>query len=106
MYGLHSATKSYLAYCWLQKIGPCSRLQSNRLRQPWLQDVLNHCAVIVFPYQSYTMMLTELYRANVPMLAQSRKFLLQWELDHECLFERVYGLNDALSETGALPALH
>ena len=37
-----------------------------------LQDVLNHRAVIVFPYQSSTMMLTELYRANVPIARTHR----------------------------------
>ena len=79
-------------------------LQASRIRSLYqsfaLQDVLNHRAVIVFPYQSSTMMLTELYRANVPMLAPSKRFLLQWELDHQFLFERVYGHPYALSETG------
>lgn len=56
-----------------------------------LQDVLNHRAVIVFPYPSSTMMLTELYRANGPMLAPSKQLLQLWDLDHSFLFERICG---------------
>ena len=64
-----------------------------------LQDVLNHRAVVVFPYQSSTMMLTELYRANVPMLAPSKRFLQQWDADYSFLFERIYGHPYAIPET-------
>ena len=78
-------------------------LQVSRIRELYpsfaLQDVLNHRAVIVFPYQSSTMMLTELYRANVPMLAPSKHFLQQWDLDYSFLFERVYGHPYILPET-------
>ena len=70
-------------------------LQASRIRSLYptftMQDVLNHRAVIVFPYQSSTMMLTELYRANVPMLAPSKAFLQQWDIDYQYLFERIYG---------------
>ena len=79
------------------------RMQASRIRELYpsfsLQDVLNHRAVIVCPYQSSTMMLTELYRANVPMLAPSKQFLQQWDLDHSFLFERIYGHPYRLTDT-------
>jgi hypothetical protein len=56
-----------------------------------LQDVLNHRALIVFPYQSSTMMLTEMYRANVPLLAPTSRFLQEWDEQYNFLYERVYG---------------
>ena len=71
------------------------QLQVARIRDLYqtftLQDVLNHRAVIVFPYQSSTMMLTEMYRANVPLLAPTVRFLQEWDIQYNFLYERVYG---------------
>jgi hypothetical protein len=56
-----------------------------------IQDVLNHRAMILFPYQSSVMFAIEMYRANVPLLAPTKRFLKEWHLKYKFLFERVYG---------------
>lgn len=56
-----------------------------------MQDVLSHRAMILFPYQSSTMFAIEMYRAGVPMLAPTQRFLKEWHLKYNYLFERIYG---------------
>ena len=89
-----------------QRTGVSIRVERLRDLYPTfqLQNVLNHRAVIVFPYQSSTMLTTELYRANIPLLAPSLRFLLQWDRNFSFLFERIYGFPERLSDDDAMPA--
>ena len=46
--------------------------------------------MVVVPYTKSVMSFFELYRMNVPLFAPSVDLLLQWELKHHVMSERVY----------------
>jgi hypothetical protein len=56
-----------------------------------MQDVLNHPAVVIFPYQVSIMFAYELYRASVPLLAPSVQLLQEWHEKYYYLYEKNYG---------------
>ena len=49
-----------------------------------------HPAVVVVPYTKSVMSLFELYRMNVPLFAPSLALLVEWEMAHAVMAERVY----------------
>ena len=59
-------------------------------------DLLTHPALVLIPYQVSTMGVFAFYRLNIPIFAPSLKLLLEWQRDHDIMWERIYGWPEPL----------
>jgi len=55
------------------------------------EEIVQHPAVILLPYQVSSMSFFELYRRNMPLFAPSLSLLARWTREHGIMWERKYG---------------
>jgi len=55
------------------------------------EQISQHPAMIIFPYQISVMTIFEVYRLNIPLFVPSQKLLLEWHTNYNFVWERVYG---------------
>jgi hypothetical protein len=56
-----------------------------------LSDLLNHRAIIIFPYIKSTMYMFEVYSMNIPILVPSLNYLTKLEMEYQnAVNERIY----------------
>eukprot|EP00658_Telonema_sp_P-2_P002065 TRINITY_DN10785_c0_g4_i1.p1 TRINITY_DN10785_c0_g4~~TRINITY_DN10785_c0_g4_i1.p1 ORF type:complete len:720 (+),score=74.54 TRINITY_DN10785_c0_g4_i1:1-2160(+) len=65
-------------------------------------DLVNHPCMVFLPYQVSVISFFEFYRMNIPIFVPSKKLLVSWHMEHNTLWERVYGhpAHEVPDETG------
>lgn len=60
------------------------------------EQLLQHRAMVLIPYQVSTMFFFEIYRMNVPIFVPSLQLLVSWVREYGILWERLYGTPERL----------
>eukprot|EP00658_Telonema_sp_P-2_P039455 TRINITY_DN2822_c0_g1_i9.p1 TRINITY_DN2822_c0_g1~~TRINITY_DN2822_c0_g1_i9.p1 ORF type:complete len:1003 (-),score=166.34 TRINITY_DN2822_c0_g1_i9:253-3261(-) len=70
-------------------------VQFVRLREEYphyeYSDLQAHPCIVIIPYQVSVISFFEYYRLNIPIFVPSKRLLISWHLEHNTLWERVYG---------------
>ena len=84
-----------------------SSLNFVRMKQRYpkysLNDLAQHRAIVLIPYQTSFMSFFEFYRMNIPLFVPSKKLLVDWQLKYNNMFERVYGNPKRLIKVDNVP---
>ncbi|KAG2388533.1 hypothetical protein C9374_000697 [Naegleria lovaniensis] len=56
-----------------------------------ISDLASHPAIVLIPYQVSVMSFFEYYRLNIPLFVPSLSLMIKWQLEHNNMWERVYG---------------